>query len=75
MRKEVIGGTNDMDNPKTRTRKVENTDRRTTLDKRETRRKVYRIRLDRWPCHVTATEKKACFLVGCGPVTCHACPS
>ena len=35
---------------------------------------VYRIQLDWWPCHVAVTGKNAGFLVGYGPVTCHAYP-
>ena len=36
----------------------------------------YCSKLDRWPCHVTVAERKACFLQGCfGPVTRHAYPS
>ena len=25
---------------------------------------IYRMKLDRWPCHVTVAGKKACFLLG-----------
>ena len=36
---------------------------------------MYRCKLDRWPCHVTVTAKKACFFIGFDPVTCHPYPS
>ena len=36
---------------------------------------AYRSKLDRWPCHVTVSEKKACFFIGFCAVTCHAFPS
>ena len=36
---------------------------------------TYRSKLDRWPCHVTVAEKKACFFVEFGPVTRHGYPS
>ena len=35
----------------------------------------YRSKSDRWPCHVTLTEKRPFFLQGMGPVMRHACPS
>ena len=31
----------------------------------------YRIKLDRWPCHVTFAKRKACFFIGFNAVTRH----